>query len=196
MAKTYLSLGDSMSIDDYTGVEGGGAVRQLHALLPGDWTLVDRTFDGCTIPLVPLDGLGNLITLTIGGNDLLSEMGWVLQSDLSAIRPADITLLEDNIRRIAERHSDLVRAIRTKNPEATFVVGNVYAPQFPLPPMLAQLLDGMNARIAENVRSVNARLADIRAAFRGNEDRLLCMDIEPNHEGATAIARLFLDASK
>jgi len=31
--RTYLALGDSMSIDLYTGVEGGGAVRQFYGWL-------------------------------------------------------------------------------------------------------------------------------------------------------------------
>jgi lysophospholipase L1-like esterase len=33
--------------------------------------LDDRTLDGCSMAMVPLDGRGDLITLTIGGNDLL-----------------------------------------------------------------------------------------------------------------------------
>ena len=55
---TYLALGDSMSIDEYTGVVGGGAVTQFFKRLKGVWDLKDSTFDGCTIPEVPrhLDG--------------------------------------------------------------------------------------------------------------------------------------------
>ena len=48
--KTYLALGDSMSIDFYTGQPGGGAVTQFYKRLcerPGDcWRLDDRTADG------------------------------------------------------------------------------------------------------------------------------------------------------
>lgn len=69
--KTYLGLGDSMSIDDYTGVEGGGAINQFFRT-PGDgWKLDDRVFDGSLMEGVPRDGIGDVITLTIGGNDLL-----------------------------------------------------------------------------------------------------------------------------
>jgi hypothetical protein len=42
----YLALGDSISIDDYTGVRGGGAASQLARKL--DVELVDLTFDGNT----------------------------------------------------------------------------------------------------------------------------------------------------
>ena len=37
--RTYLALGDSMSIDLYTGVKGGGAVSQFHRWLGTTWTL-------------------------------------------------------------------------------------------------------------------------------------------------------------
>ena len=70
-AKRFLALGDSMSIDDYTGVQGGGAVNQFFRTLGKNWTLDDRTFDGCLMAEVPQNGRGDLITLTIGGNDLL-----------------------------------------------------------------------------------------------------------------------------
>ena len=70
-SKTYLALGDSMSIDDYTGVRGGGAVNQFFRTLGNEWSLDDRTFDGCQMVGVPRNGRGDLITLTIGGNDLL-----------------------------------------------------------------------------------------------------------------------------
>ena len=43
---TYLALGDSISIDDYTGVRGGGAPSQLARKLGLD--LVDLTRDGNT----------------------------------------------------------------------------------------------------------------------------------------------------
>jgi hypothetical protein len=42
----YLALGDSISIDDYTGVRGGGAASQLARKLGLE--LVDLTLDGNT----------------------------------------------------------------------------------------------------------------------------------------------------
>jgi hypothetical protein len=42
----YLALGDSISIDDYTGVRGGGAASQFARKL--EVKLVDLTRDGNT----------------------------------------------------------------------------------------------------------------------------------------------------
>src|SRR5919204_2524462 len=71
----YLALGDSISIDDYTGVRGGGAPSQLARKLGVD--LVDLTLDGNTtqgvlVDLAAAPAAADLVTLTAGGNDLLS----------------------------------------------------------------------------------------------------------------------------
>jgi hypothetical protein len=70
----YLALGDSISIDDYTGVRGGGAPSQLAGTLGLD--LVDLTRDGNTTQGVLTDlarapAAAAVVTLTAGGNDLL-----------------------------------------------------------------------------------------------------------------------------
>jgi lysophospholipase L1-like esterase len=70
----YLALGDSISIDDYTGVPGGGAASQLARKLGLD--LVDLTRDGNTTQGVLTDlarapTSADVVTLTAGGNDLL-----------------------------------------------------------------------------------------------------------------------------
>jgi GDSL-like Lipase/Acylhydrolase family len=70
----YLALGDSISIDDYTGVSGGGAASQLARELGLD--LVDLTRDGNTTHGVIADltqapAAADIVTLTAGGNDLL-----------------------------------------------------------------------------------------------------------------------------
>jgi lysophospholipase L1-like esterase len=75
MAKgIYVALGDSVSIDDYTGVRGGGASSQLARRLGLE--LVDLTRDGNTTQGVLADLAGappstDVVTLTAGGNDLL-----------------------------------------------------------------------------------------------------------------------------
>jgi lysophospholipase L1-like esterase len=70
----HLALGDSISIDEYTGVSGGGASSQLARKLGVD--LVDLTRDGNTTQGVLADlsrapAAADLATLTAGGNDLL-----------------------------------------------------------------------------------------------------------------------------
>jgi lysophospholipase L1-like esterase len=71
---TYLALGDSISIDEYTGVSGGGAPSQLARKLGVE--LVDLTRDGNTTDGVLADLAraptgADIVTLTAGGNDLL-----------------------------------------------------------------------------------------------------------------------------
>ena len=62
----YVALGDSISIDDYTGVLGGGAASQLARKLGAD--LVDLTSDGNTTHGVLADlaraPTADLVTLT------------------------------------------------------------------------------------------------------------------------------------
>ena len=82
-ARVYLALGDSMSIDDYTGVVGGGAASRLYRTLPPDWQLLDLTRDGCRMAGVPRYEQGHLITLTIGGNDLLTGQERYFQDGLA-----------------------------------------------------------------------------------------------------------------
>jgi GDSL-like Lipase/Acylhydrolase family len=70
----YLALGDSISIDDYTGTRGGGAASRLARKLGLD--LVDHTRDGNTTEGVLADlararASADVVTLTAGGNELL-----------------------------------------------------------------------------------------------------------------------------
>jgi lysophospholipase L1-like esterase len=72
--RVYLALGDSISIDDYTGVNGGGAASQLARTL--GFELVDLTRDGNTTHGVLADlarapEAADVVTITAGGNDLL-----------------------------------------------------------------------------------------------------------------------------
>src|SRR2546421_8671142 len=91
----YLALGDSISVDDYTGVVGGGAASQFARLIKAD-SFQNLTRDGFTTDRV-LDSLDqvtvtpDVITLTVGGNDFLSlcsfamqrsERGWASASSL------------------------------------------------------------------------------------------------------------------
>ena len=182
-AKTYLALGDSMSIDKYTGVPGGGAVSQFYKRLvkhgDANWTLDDRTFDGCTISGVPRTSpLLNvaLITMTIGGNDLVQNMDRDLQAYLPEFERA---------------YRDLLGGIRDRHPQAVVIVGNIYHPQADLPPNLDVALNEINLYIAATVQQHGFRLADINGAFRGHEQEYLCLGIEPALEGATVIADLF-----
>lgn len=118
----------------------------------------------------------DLITLTIGGNDLLLNQDRYLGMGLSSF---------------AEDHLSLLRLIRHRNPDAIFIVGNVYAPQFMLSDEQEETLNAANLIIGRNVSAVDAQLADIHAAFRNHESEYVCFEIEPNLKGASVIAELF-----
>lgn len=178
MEKIYLALGDSMSIDEYTGVKGGGAASQFYKFLGEGWTFLDLTVDGCSIPNVPVSATGDVITLTVGGNDALQHFPEPTQEDVNEI--------------VAD-HLGLVKKVRRKNPDSLFIIGNVYAPAFPLDQRLADLLESLNNGIASNIRQVNGHLADIYTTFKGHESEFLCQQIEPTLKGAAAIAELFKD---
>ena len=184
-SKTYFALGDSMSIDYYVGIPGGGAVAQFHKRLQarenGCWRLDDRTCDGCRIegvarllPLPPAD----LITMTIGGNDLIQNM----------YRDPEESLPE-----FARGYNALLDQIAECTAGAIVVSGTVYHPQadFPVETGLDRALDRANQIIAEAIAAHGFRLADIYGAFRGHEQEYLCLGIEPTLAGATAIADLF-----
>ncbi len=176
MDGVYLALGDSMSIDDYTGVKGGGAASQFHRGLPGSWRFVDRTYDGCMMAGVPVGDRGDVITLTIGGNDALMQKS---------------IYLVEGIDSFVREHLSLLERIRKINPESCFIVGNIYAPQTPLPEKYMDLLRRANEAIEENTAKVGGHLADIFGVFQGNEESYLCYEIEPTLQGARAIAGLF-----
>jgi lysophospholipase L1-like esterase len=172
----YLALGDSMSIDDYTGVKEGGAVHQFHRWLGERWLLDDRTADGCLIRDVPRNGRGDVLTLTVGGNDLL----WRREEYLTR-----------GLANFAAEHLELLQAIRAVNPRAVFIVGDIYAPQFQLSPLEQGGLSAANVTIRENCAAVGAHLAGIHNAFRGHEDDYLCLGIEPTLKGAQVVSCLF-----
>jgi lysophospholipase L1-like esterase len=174
--RLYLALGDSMSIDYYTGIEGGGAVSQFHKLLGPGWGLIDKTFDGCTIGMVPVDGEADLITLTIAGNDAISLLEY----------PSRLVVKE-----VISEHEKLLARIRERNPVSCFIIGNIYHPDVSLTSYQHDLLKELNAGIAENIEKCKACLADIYTAFLGHEKEFLCNIIEPAYEGAKTICKLF-----
>ena len=182
----YLALGDSISIDDYTGVRGGGAASQLACKLGAD--LVDLTRDGNTAQgvladLVRAPAAAQIVTLTAGGNDLLA-------GDL----PRAIL---HRLRQIAQRICPL---------QAHVIVNTVYDPsdgdnevgrrELGLSRFAAielrRRLNVLNAGIGKLAADFSFILADLERLFHGhgvasNEPWFVHV-IEPNLAGATAIA--------
>lgn len=144
-----------------------------------------------------------LITLTVGGNDLLSAM---------ANRPKE-RLLATIVRDIVEAYCFIVRAVREARPSARVLLTTVYDPSDRLariPGVLEEVgplplhhLDALNKRIRELARGDDAlRLADVYLHFLGHGASVPESDrwywrrslIEPNARGASEIRRLWWDA--
>jgi lysophospholipase L1-like esterase len=143
-----------------------------------------------------------LITLTVGGNDLLSAF---------ANRPR-ASLLEAIARDVAEAYEFLVDALRRTRPNSLVVLSTIYDPSDGLgriPGVLEEagvlpldVLAGMNdhiRRLAEG--TPNTALADVHARFLGHGARAAEADrwywrrslIEPNLVGAHEIRRAWRD---
>lgn len=192
---TYLALGDSISIDLYTGVGGGGAAAQFSRLVGAD-EFVDLTYDGCVtsgllakFPIAPKTA--DLITVTIGGNDLLSGFFFRMAGD----RGATVALgaLLSNLEEIA---------VRLRVYGCPVIVNTIYDPtdgddtkaiELGLPVEARQALDLVNGRIKIIAQREGFRLCDLEALFHGHgnwsSDPWIVEAIEPNLKGATQIAR-------
>ena len=182
----YLALGDSISIDDYTGVRGGGAPAQLARRLGAD--LVDLTRDGNTTQgvladLVRAPDAADVVTLTAGGNDLLLGAG---------------------PRAILRRLREITRRIDSLG--ARLVINTVYDPsdgddevgrrELGLSRLatvaLRRRLNGLNDGIRTLAAEQGFLLADLERLFHGHgvasDEPWFVQVIEPNLAGATAIA--------
>jgi lysophospholipase L1-like esterase len=181
----YLALGDSISIDDYTGVAGGGAASQLARRLgAAGHDFVDLTRDGGTTAdvlaaLARCDVRPQVVTVTVGGNDLLTG------------RPAADILAD--IHAIGDRLAAFGCPV---------VANTVYDPTdgddelgrrlLGLPPETRVEYDTLNRGIRDAAAARGFLLADLEALFHGHglasAEPWFVDEIEPNLAGATAIA--------
>jgi lysophospholipase L1-like esterase len=184
--RVYLALGDSISIDDYTGVRGGGAPSQLARKLGVD--LVDLTRDGNTTHGVLADLAGapaaaDIVTLTAGGNDLLGG---------------------DLPRAILRRLHQIAQRIEALG--SRVVVNTIYDPsdgdndvgrrELGLSRLatieLRRRLNAVNRGITKLAGEHGFLLADLERLFHGHgvasTEAWFVNVIEPNLAGATAIA--------
>lgn len=205
----YHALGDSTSIDKYTNKVGGGAASQLARLL-GATAFHNATEDGATTDgvLKALEGpeyaravpYYDVITLTIGGNDLLApavlgrppagEAGWRLHAH-----------------RIAARLETIVEhLLRLSAPGGTIVFNTVYDPtdgddarliEMGLPVEARAGLEAYNAALGARIMTMDPQgrrflLCGAHVLFKGrgywSQDPWLTLMIEPNLAGATALA--------
>lgn len=230
----YLALGDSMSIDEYAG-PGLGAASLLfhnHDDLYPQFSGCDLIHANPTLrfQLLAKDGLdapglermvqaltqgrlspyarNALVTITIGGNDLLNW--WA--SGIRTQRDASRRLKEFSAR--VDRIVELLRNFH-ESESPLIVIGNVYDPTdgsgrlssgFSVLKGLP-MLDAMNRAIEDLARRNEIRLVDIHGHFLGHGVRhadrdyprydsadpsfWYTYDIEPNMRGSSEIRRLF-----
>lgn len=231
----YVALGDSISIDDYAGGEGRGAasllVRNRDEDFPEwsgrDLATLDPTVrchllatDGGTtstvldrqVPQLEMSAIEpTVVTLTVGGNDLLVTYG-----DTTGAR-AVVAAVRSRVGQALTRLRGVLR--RRDDP---VIVGTVYDPsdgtgdasQLGLPPwpQVVDLLAELNAELREVAAEHGARVADIHGYFLGhglragdpaqpdprpaNRELWYCDVIEPNAWGASTVRATFWDALK
>jgi lysophospholipase L1-like esterase len=182
----YLALGDSISIDDYTGVRGGGAPSQLARKLGLD--LVDLTRDGNTTKGVLADLAGappsaDLVTLTAGGNDLLGgalprAILGRLRQIAQRIQPLGAHVVVNTVYDPSDGDNDVGRRELGLSRLATIE--------------LRRRLNAVNGGIGKLAVEHGFFLADLEQLFHGHGvasiEPWFVQVIEPNLAGATAIA--------
>lgn len=195
----YLALGDSISIDDYTGVARGGAVSQFARLLgAADFQTLAR--DGRTTAGV-LDAWGEIrlkpdvVTLTAGGNDFLQGTWQAVQTqgNWGSVSAQPLANLEEI-------------STRLKPFACPVILNTIYDPTDGDNSLLGAF--GMAASMAEEarttfnainngIRALAARhgflLSDLETLFHSHgvasADPWIVGHIEPGLAGATAIAQ-------
>jgi lysophospholipase L1-like esterase len=171
--------------------------------------LINLAEDGATIDDVTTEELarlgndskdpGILVTLTVGGNDLLGALG-------AGSR------LDQVVRRIIAQYTELVETIREELPNATLILTTVYDPtdgtgRLPGLEALGRLpleyLDRFNDHVRGTAASSDrSRLADVHRHFLGHGVTAAPADrwywtrsmIEPNAQAASEIRRVWLQA--
>lgn len=185
----YLGLGDSISIDEYPGGPGWGAIslfyrnkdeiypefrgKDLRSLYPGI-DLYSLASDGGTsssvlgqqLPgLPPGGGDPTIVTLTVGGNDFLSSLGPGGGIDRGA--PEDF---RSNLRKILE-------VLHEHFPGCTIILGTIYDPtdgvgDLNIPEVDIQeayeLFHAFNRAILDIGKNYGAQIADIYSHFLGH----------------------------
>ncbi|MCY0900993.1 MAG: SGNH/GDSL hydrolase family protein [Firmicutes bacterium] len=170
----YLALGDSIthgyeaSSDDrrYVDVltQKLAGVQRTHAYVhakPG-WTSGQLLRSLDRIPLCILCE-AELVSLMIGGNDLLKELPWFLDDPDEGVQRLE--------RSFRPRVEEILRTA-VRNPAAKVIVCTVYNP-FPKAELAQRAIAGINGILADIARERGAWLAPVHERYGGQEDRLV-----------------------
>jgi lysophospholipase L1-like esterase len=225
----YVALGDSISIDDYAGGPGRGGASLLYrnrdddfpdwrgrdlitadprtsfALLATDGATTDTLLRAQLPRVRALPRPPTLVTLTIGGNDLLSAYG-----DTGAARAVVASVGAAVDRALADLAGLLA-------PGGRVAVGTVYDPSdgtgdtarlgLPAWPDAVAAIDELNRALRGVAERHGAAVADVAGAFAGHglragdpaqhdprpaqRDLWFCHLIEPNAWGAGGVRAAF-----
>jgi lysophospholipase L1-like esterase len=195
------------NVDDRWPEFTGRDLRTLY----GDVAFMNVAEDGATIgdvfgsqlPQLESSDAPTLVTLTVGGNDLLSAF---------ANKPV-ASLLRSVVRDIAEAYEFLVESVSRTRPNSTIVLATVYDPSDDTK-KIPGVFDGAGPLPLDALHEFNDRVrgvavaarrgivADVYRHFQGHGVTAMPADrwywsrswIEPNAMGASEIRRLWLDA--
>lgn len=193
----YLALGDSISIDDYTGIARGGAVSQFARLLGADFQTL--ACDGRTTTEVlevwsEITVKPDIVTLTAGGNDFL-QGAWSavnIQENWDTVSAEPLA----NLEQIADKLSVFACPV---------ILNTIYDPTdgdnsllsaFGMAPAVDDQARTTFNALNNGIRVLAARrgflLSDLETLFHGHgvasSEPWIVSHIEPNIAGATAIA--------
>lgn len=181
----YVALGDSISIDAYTGIVGGGAASQFAVKVGATGTRFQNyTRDGnvTTAVLVDLQRIvetPEVVTLTVGGNDLL-----LVGDPTGCILPRIAEIAE----RLAQFGCPVILNTVYDPTDGDDTVGEAAG----ISRSLRADYHRLNAGIREIAERHGFLLADLERLFHGHgvqaADTWFVQVIEPNLAGATAIA--------
>jgi lysophospholipase L1-like esterase len=204
----YAALGDSITYGYSASKEGFGYVHQIKRSLerqnrvslylhakPG-WTSAQLRKSLKKVPDC-IWSEARVITLLVGGNDLIKSAPWLLDA-----RSSRITRITE---RFSENLTEIVRVIR--RPQGKIMIGTIYNP-FPNSPLVDEYTQQMNQVIRTVARRERLILADINKCFcqkehlyidgfrRGvlNDFKLIGNPIHPNDKGHQAIADVYMRA--
>ena len=185
----YVGLGDSISIDEYAGGPGWGAIslfyrnkdkiypafkgKDLCSLYPGidlyslasDGAISSTVLGEQLSALPPRDEDPMIVTLTVGGNDFISSLwpgGGVDRGSVDDFR-LDLT--------------KILKTLRERYPNCTIILGTIYDPtdgvgDLGIPDVDAQegyaLFHAFNRAILDIGKSHGAHIADIYSHFLGH----------------------------
>ena len=216
----YVAIGDSMSIDDYAGGAGRGAASLLYRNRDDDfpdWAGRDLATAGLGLQVLARDGATtadvlqrqlpqltqtpDLVTVTMGGNDLIDAYG---DSRAARVVIGRVTAIgEAVLLRLGDLCGDTARIVVTTVYDPSDGTGQVATSGLPPWPDGPVLVEELNAALIDLAERHGALVADVHGRFFGhgvhagdpttpeshptNRDLWYCGLIEPNAWGADQI---------